>query len=95
MMYIKQVLSEGHENLYAALHITNITRQYAELELAGKPEARELSNDDFGFWYTTADRLSGKLIEGIIFVMNEAGQTIQRYELQPIRTEDGELAAPE
>ncbi|KKK51033.1 hypothetical protein LCGC14_3119010, partial [marine sediment metagenome] len=78
MMYVKHVPTDDHENIYEATRVTNITREAAQRAL---PKKAVLGEEDSGFFFTTPEGRYLQLTHGEVFVMNEAGRTIQRYRL--------------
>ncbi|KKM74807.1 hypothetical protein LCGC14_1396700 [marine sediment metagenome] len=78
MMYIKHVPTDDHENIYEATRVTNIAKKAAQRIL---PEKAVLGKRNFGFFFTTPEGKYLQLTHGEVFVMNEAGKTIQQYRL--------------
>ena len=76
MMYVKYVPTDGHENIYEAISITNIAFDAAQRDC---PEGKKPGACDFGFFLTTPEGKHLQFTRGEIFVMNAKGQTIQRY----------------
>lgn len=71
MLTVKHITLSGEEFIYATTHVNYVP---------GRAKAPQLSED--GLWiYEGADERARELSGGTIFVMNERGSTVARYDL--------------
>lgn len=74
MMTVKHITISGEEFVYPTTHVNFVPGSVQDKE-PGKPAPRD------AVWYYNADGKASQLIGGTVFVMNDHGKTVARYDI--------------